>query len=201
MRAQPWYLTTLANAEQLYDALIVWKAQGSLTVTALSLPFFQQLYPSAAVGTFASSTTAYTSITAAVQTYADGFVAIVAKYTPSNGGLSEQFLKSGGAPTSAVDLTWSYAAAVTAIEARNGKSFGSWGAKGLALSGCAASSGIPVTFQVDATTVYGENIYLTGSVGALENWSPDNAILMSSASYPIWTCALALFFSSARSLT
>ena len=31
-----------------------------------------------------------------------------------------------------------------------------------------------------------ENIYLTGSVNALANWSPDNALLLSSANYPTW---------------
>jgi glucoamylase len=150
------------------------------------------MYSSASVGTYASSTTAYKSITSAVQTFADGFVAIVAKYTPPNGGLSEQFLKNNGTPTSAVDLTWSYAAAVTAIEARNGQSFGSWGAKGLSASStCSPGSGsgsVSVTFNVNANTVYGENIYLTGSVGALQSWSADNAILMSSANYPVWSC-------------
>lgn len=180
-------------AEQLYDALIVWKAQGSLNVTSVSLPFFKSIYSSAAVGTYASSTTTFTSITSAVQTFADGFVAIVAKYTPSNGGLSEQYDKSTGAPLSAVDLTWSYASAVTAFEARAGKTFASWGAKGLTLpSSCASTGGgggsgtVAVTFNVQATTVYGENIYLVGSVDALKNWSPDNAILMSSANYPSW---------------
>lgn len=32
-----------------------------------------------------------------------------------------------------------------------------------------------------------ENIYLTGSVDALQNWSPDNAMLLSSSNYPIWS--------------
>jgi glucoamylase len=159
------------------------------------LPFFQSIYSSAAVGTYASSTSTFTSITSAVQTFADGFVAVVAKYTPSGGGLSEQYDKSSGTPTSAIDLTWSYAAAVTAFEARAGKTFASWGAKGLTLpSSCSSSGGgggggtVAVTFKVYATTVYGENIYLVGSVDALQNWSPDNAILMSSANYPTWSC-------------
>jgi glucoamylase len=157
---QPWYLTTLAVAEQLYDALIVWKAQGSLDVTAVSLPFFKSIYSAAAVGTYASSTSAFTGITGAVQTFADGFVAVAAKYTPSNGGLAEQFDRNTGAPLSAVDLTWSYASAITAFEARAGKTFGSWGAKGLILpSTCGTSGGggntVAVTFNVQATTVFG----------------------------------------------
>ena len=31
-----------------------------------------------------------------------------------------------------------------------------------------------------------ENIFLTGSVDALQNWSPDNAIPLSSTNYPTW---------------
>ncbi|KAJ3489957.1 hypothetical protein NLJ89_g11480 [Agrocybe chaxingu] len=32
-----------------------------------------------------------------------------------------------------------------------------------------------------------ENIYITGSLGELQNWSPDNALLLSSANYPTWS--------------
>ena len=32
-----------------------------------------------------------------------------------------------------------------------------------------------------------ENVYLTGSVDSLKDWSPDNAILMDPADYPIWS--------------
>jgi glucoamylase len=65
----------------LYDALIVWKAQGSLSVTSISLAFFQQFSPSVAVGTYASSTSTFSTLTTAVKTFADGFLAIHAKFT------------------------------------------------------------------------------------------------------------------------
>ena len=64
-----------------------------------------QLYSSAAVGTYASTTTQYTAITAAVKTYADGFVAIVQQYQGSGGALAEQFARNNGAPLSAVDVS------------------------------------------------------------------------------------------------
>jgi hypothetical protein len=42
-----------------------------------------------------------------------------------------------------------------------------------------------------------ENIYLTGSVGALSNWNASTAILMSSANYPTWSSTfLSLSFSN-----
>jgi glucoamylase len=81
MGGNPWYLTTAAVAEQLYDALSVWAAQGSLDVTAVSLPFFQQFQAGVTAGTYASSTETFTTLTAAIKSFADGFLEIHAKYT------------------------------------------------------------------------------------------------------------------------
>ncbi|PSR78190.1 hypothetical protein PHLCEN_2v7522 [Hermanssonia centrifuga] len=127
----PWYLSTMAVAEQLYDALYVWDTQDSLTVTSISLPFFQLFDSAIQSGTYPSSSSAFTTLTSAIRTFADGFIAIHAKYTPSGGALAEQFTKSNGAPTSAVDLTWSYAAALTGFAARSATNVASWGAAGL----------------------------------------------------------------------
>jgi hypothetical protein len=68
------YLATFAAAEQLYDAVYQWKKIGSLSITSTSLAFFKDVYPSAAVGTYASSTTTFTSIINAVSTYADSYM-------------------------------------------------------------------------------------------------------------------------------
>ncbi|KAF8906146.1 carbohydrate-binding-like protein [Mucidula mucida] len=51
---------------------------------------------------------------------------------------------------------------------------------------------VAVTFNVQATTVFGENIYITGSVNALQNWSPDNALILSADNYPIWSVTVNL---------
>ena len=75
----PWFLTTLAAAEQLYDALYQWDQIGSLAITDVSLPFFKALYGSAATGTYTSSTTVYKDIVKAVKAYADGYVQIVVR--------------------------------------------------------------------------------------------------------------------------
>ncbi|KAF9460753.1 glycoside hydrolase family 15 protein [Collybia nuda] len=198
MGGNPWYLTTLAVAEQLYDALSVWKQQGTLSVTAVSQPFFAALSPGISIGAYPSSTSTYTTLTAAVKNFADSFIAVVAKYTPSGGGLAEQYSRSNGAPVSAVDLTWSYAALLTTLGAREGVVPVSWGAKGLTVpSTCERGGGggggtVAVTFKVQATTTFGENIYVTGSVDALVNWSPDNALILSAATYPIWSITINL---------
>jgi glucoamylase len=54
---------------------------GSLTVTNISLAFFQDLYPSATVGAYAKDTSTFASITAAVRDYADGFLRVVVGIT------------------------------------------------------------------------------------------------------------------------
>ncbi|SJL07773.1 related to Glucoamylase [Armillaria ostoyae] len=198
MGGNPWYLTTAAVAEQLYDAIIVWNRTGTIEVTSISLAFFQQFSSSVTTGVYASSTTTYSDLLSAVQTFADGFLAINAKYTPSDGGLAEQYSRSNGAPLSAVDLTWSYAATLTAFSARAGVVSASWGASGLTVpSSCSTSSGgsggtVSVTFNEFATTVFGENIYLTGSIDALQDWSPDTALLLNTDNYPTWSITLNL---------
>lgn len=42
-------------------------------------------------------------------------------------------------------------------------------------------------FTVNATTSWGQNIYVVGSTAALRNWNTANAIPLSSAGYPLWT--------------
>nr|WP_240204284.1 carbohydrate binding domain-containing protein [Streptomyces actuosus] len=42
------------------------------------------------------------------------------------------------------------------------------------------------SFAVNADTVYGQNFYVVGDVAALGGWDTSKALLMSSASYPVW---------------
>ncbi|CAI7627973.1 unnamed protein product [Penicillium discolor] len=235
----PWYLCTLAAAEQLYDAIYTWNRIGSLTITSVSLSFFQDLYSSAATGTYSSSSDTYSSIVAAVKAYADGYVSIVEQYTPSTGSLSEQFSKSDGSPLSASDLTWSYAALLTANERRNAIVPAPWGETSASsvpgqcqytsaigtfssatntawpatltsgsgsgtttgsggvtttktttttettstTTSCTTPTAVAVTFNVIATTTYGQNIKLAGSISQLGSWSTSSAIALSASSY------------------
>lgn len=126
----PWYLSTLAAAEQLYDSLAVWRKQKSITVTAVSLDFFQALVPDVKAGTYKNCDKEYRAIFDAVRSYAEGFVAIVEQYTPQDGALSEQFDRDDGYPLSARDLTWSYASFLTAADRRAGILPPSWISKG-----------------------------------------------------------------------
>jgi len=107
MGGNPWYINTAATAELLYSALYQWSRFGSLTITPVSLSFFRDFLPGATTGSYASSTSTYSSLTNAIRTYADGYMNLIEKYTPCGGGLAEQFSRSNGVPLSAVDLTWS----------------------------------------------------------------------------------------------
>jgi len=131
----PWYLTTLAASEQLYDALYVWRRQGSITVTSTSLAFFRDLVPGINAGTYSSSSSTFTSIVNAVSTYADGFVQIVADRAKADGSMPEQFDRNTGAPLAAADLTWSYAAFLSAAARRAGVVPSSWNAQEATLPG------------------------------------------------------------------
>ncbi|KAG8626199.1 hypothetical protein KVT40_006600 [Elsinoe batatas] len=217
----PWYLATFAAAEQLYDAVFTWRRLGSLSITSISLPFFRDIYPSAAVGTYASTTAQFTAITSAALIYADTYLQNAQGYTPQSGDLAEQYTRSNGQPTSAADLTWSYAAFLTAIQARDNMMPDSWGASSARVptscsassatgpcrpatntnwgnpgtpststgptpsptGGCTAPSLTSVTFNEIATTTFGENIFLVGSIAELGNWDTSRAVALSADRY------------------
>lgn len=162
----PWYLTTLAAAEQLYYALHTWETIGKIQVTDISFPFFKSIlgHDSLQTGSYASTSLTYNTLISAVKTFADGFVKVVAKYTPEDGSLAEQYERAAGTPLSAKDLTWSYASVLTAFQARAGTlQPKSWGAKGLKVKTgpdgqCVkgpAEKTVQVTFKVRAETVPG----------------------------------------------
>jgi glucoamylase len=124
----PWYLTTLAAAEQLYDALYVWKQEGSLSVTLTSLGFFRDMVPTVDLGVHSATTSTFKELCDAVLDYADGFVDFVRIYVEPDGSMAEQFDKYHGRPMSARDLTWSYAAFLTAAARRKEAIPAPWGA-------------------------------------------------------------------------
>ncbi|EME79485.1 glycoside hydrolase family 15 carbohydrate-binding module family 20 protein [Pseudocercospora fijiensis CIRAD86] len=173
----PWYLNTFAAAEQLYDAVYQWKKAGSITITATSLPFFKDVYVAATTGTFSSSTSTFNSIITAVGVYADSYMSKAQQYTPQGGALAEQYSRSNGSPLSAGDLTWSYSAFLTAFNARKAAMPASW-------ASCSATPTLTnVLFEETATTTYGENVFISGSISQLGNWSPDNAVALSAKNY------------------
>ena len=151
-------MSTFAVAEQLYDAIIVWDKQQEINVTTTSLPFFSQFISAITTGSYPASSSTYSTLLSSIKTFADGFVLVNAQYTPTDGGLAEQYTRNNGSPLSAKDLTWSYASALTAFAARGGFTPETWGAAGLTVpSVCVSNPGPTATvrFTVNATTVYG----------------------------------------------
>ncbi|KAF8878446.1 glycoside hydrolase [Infundibulicybe gibba] len=72
------------------------------------------------------------------------------------------------------------------------------GAKGTGSgSGSGGSTGggagtVAVSFAETATTTFGENIFLVGSISQLGTWDPASSLALSSASYPVWTITVSL---------
>jgi glucoamylase len=150
-------------AEQLYRALQVWDTLGQgINVTSISLPFFQQFDSSlATTTTIVAGSAAYTAMTTAILAHADSFTLVAANYTPACGALSEQYTSTNGTPTSASDLTWSYASVLTMFDARTRNTVESWGASNLTLpSTCSGGgTGSTVIFKVTAMTVWGGTVF------------------------------------------
>lgn len=201
----PRYLTTLAAAEQLYDALYQWNKTGHLEVTSISLDFFRDFSATISTGIYQSSSDTYQSITSSIRNYADGYLRIVQLYTPPNGALSEQFSRDDGTPRSAADLTWSYASFLTAVARHAGHVPTSWGESTelLVPSICTATSAtgtyapaipdspcnkpapttVSLTFNALKPTIYGQNIFLTGSFPQLGLFDESQAVPLSANTY------------------
>ncbi|KAF8594589.1 glycoside hydrolase [Ceratobasidium sp. AG-I] len=60
----------------------------------------------------------------------------------------------------------------------------------IALFTGAIGKGSFITFQEYAETVYGDNIFVIGSIPALGAWAPENSIALSAASYPTWVASV-----------
>ena len=215
MGGNPWYLCTLAAAEFLYDLAAQLKARQVVNIDETSLPFYQQIFPAARVGILCSGITGspFTELLGSITAYADSFVAIVQKFTLLSRTLFEQFDRQNGVPLSAIDLTWSCASFISMSSRRAGRYPPAWGAHRITAPPkvCSATSakgnytpavgaGAPdipfictssVTFNVNATTYFGENLYVIGNVGELGAWNPAVAAPMSARAYtnrrPLWT--------------
>ncbi|KAL8820731.1 MAG: hypothetical protein Q9223_001119 [Gallowayella weberi] len=206
----PWYLTTLAAAEQLYDALYQIRRAGFLVVDSISLPFFRDLDPSIATGKYSASSKVYGNITSAIQNYADGYVGVVRRYIPSDGSLTEQLSRNDGHPLSATDLTWSYASFLTAVARRSSIVPASWGASTASTppATCSATSApgsytpapvdctsnvstVAVTFNVREPTIYGETVFVSGDIPVLGNWNTGKGLELHAYRYtssdPLWS--------------
>jgi alpha-amylase len=58
--------------------------------------------------------------------------------------------------------------------------------------GSTSCSSVAVTFAVNATTVWGENVYVLGNRAELGNWNTSGGVALSSATYPVWRGTVSL---------
>ncbi|MCX5382825.1 carbohydrate-binding module family 20 domain-containing protein [Streptomyces sp. NBC_00083] len=72
----------------------------------------------------------------------------------------------------------------------NARTCGGSSATGGSGGGSTTASG--ASFSVNATTVVGQNIYVTGDQGALGSWNTAAALKLDPASYPVWKLDVAL---------
>lgn len=109
-------------AEFMYRSATAHTAAGSISVTDTSLPFWNYFAPGAggwsSGQTVNSGSAQFGAAIDALHGWGDAYVRTVKNYGPSGGHLPEEFDRSSGAPTGAADLTWSYAALLTAAFAR-----------------------------------------------------------------------------------
>jgi alpha-amylase len=97
---------------------------------------------------------------------------------PRNTSIQYKYLRK----TSAGAVTWEYdpnrarttptSCAVTWTETWNGPG-----------SSCTT---VAVTFAVNATTVFGQNVFVVGNRPELSNWNTGGGLALSSATYPVW---------------
>ena len=66
------------------------------------------------------------------------------------------------------------------------------GAATLADTWHGATSAVSATFDVNATTWVGQNVYVVGSIPALGSWNTSSAVALSAAGYPVWSGTVTL---------
>ena len=106
-----YYFMTLGAAEFYFRLASALQDGAELPITEENLRFRQRLADAEGAG-------ADRSLAALAFSRGDAIMRMVQAYTPASGELSEQFDQSTGAQTSARDLTWSYAAFITAAASR-----------------------------------------------------------------------------------
>ncbi|KAK6980929.1 alpha-amylase [Favolaschia claudopus] len=104
--------------------------------------------------------------------------------------------KSSGGACTGVGITVSGGQFTTTVPARSAIAIhtgqvGSGGSSGGG-GGGGGSGTVAVSWAETATTTFGENIFLVGSIAQLGNWAPASALPLSSASYPVWTITVNL---------
>ena len=119
----PWFLCTAALAELFYRAANeLQTSASSLTISNVSAPFWTYFAPAAGLAegsTYSTGSSQFEGAITALKGWADAFMRRIQYHSAGAGGhLTEEFNRETGYEQGAADLTWSYAAFLTAAFAR-----------------------------------------------------------------------------------
>ncbi|KAJ3354961.1 Glucoamylase, intracellular sporulation-specific [Allomyces javanicus] len=123
MGGNPWFLCTLAMAELHFRVAVRIARDGFVAITSRSVAFFTAL-PTAPLagfgpGTVKKSDAQFAAILEGLLERGDGFLVRARVHMGEGGRMDEQIDRWTGKMRSAKDLTWSYAAFITAANARD----------------------------------------------------------------------------------
>ncbi|KAI0034829.1 glycoside hydrolase [Vararia minispora EC-137] len=151
---------------------------GSAALTSWVSPSSQQIAFGRGSAGFVAINNADMSWTATFATnLADGSYCDVVHGTVSSGSCSgPSFTVSSGSFSATIAARDAVAIHTGALGAGSGSSVGT----------------VAVSFAETATTTFGENIFLVGSISQLGSWNTASAIALSAASYPVWTVTVTL---------
>ncbi|RVD85500.1 uncharacterized protein DFL_003821 [Arthrobotrys flagrans] len=120
-RGNPWYLTTSAMAELFYKAAAEFQAVDQITVTPTTEAFWKYFAPPADATLnrkYTSRSHTFKEMVRALQGWGDMWMRTVKYWAPQDGRFPEEYDRDDGRGVGAKDLTWSYAAWITAGAAR-----------------------------------------------------------------------------------
>jgi glucoamylase len=116
----PWFLCTSAVAEILYLAASEIETVKQFQVNNINKNFAQMLDGGLQADTVVKGR-ALSELLGKMRTLGDDFLAVQQQFVTANLSMSEQYSRQDGHQLGARDLTWSYAAFYSAVEAREGQ--------------------------------------------------------------------------------
>jgi glucoamylase len=118
----PWFLATLAMAELNYRLAGQLLRDGSVTLTSQNIAFYRDASPVtiklAPGAVLKQRDPQFKQLLRDLRGAGDSFLARVRLHAADDGSMSEQFDRDNGLMHGARDLTWNYAAFLTALDAR-----------------------------------------------------------------------------------
>ena len=122
----PWFLCTCSAAEVLFRTADHVSSSAQISISQISLPFFQALLPTQpysphlSPGSYTPDDPLFHDIVTRLHVVGDQFLDVVRAHVDDRGRMSEQFDRETGFMRGAEHLTWSYGAFLQAVRARKG---------------------------------------------------------------------------------